>query len=100
MSTDQTRPLSTGAGPETAGEGNAPAEPRPWPPRPAPLAGPAPFPVVLGILGLLLAGSVLVAETTEVSLPWSDLGPWSVVVGGLVVVLVGVLGLRSNRRRG
>jgi len=63
------------------------------------LTGPAPFALVLGLLGLLVAGSVLVGELTDVTLPWGDLGPWSVVAAGLVVLLVGAIGLRSSRTR-
>ena len=70
------------------------------PPEPQWLRGPAPFALVLGVLGLLVAGSVLVNELTEVSLPWGDLGPWSVVNAGVVVLLVGAIGLRSSRNRG
>jgi hypothetical protein len=63
------------------------------------LSGPAPFALVLGLLGLLVAGSVLVGELTDITLPWGDLGPWSVVAAGLVVLLVGAIGLRSSRSR-
>jgi hypothetical protein len=62
------------------------------------LRGPAPFAVVLGLLGLLVAGAVLLTELTDVRFPWADLGPWTVVAAGLVVVLVGAIGLRSSRR--
>ena len=61
--------------------------------------GPAPFAIILGILGLVVAGAVLLGELTDVSLPWNDLGPWSVVAAGLVVLLVGAIGLRSSRSR-
>ena len=54
---------------------------------------------MLGLLGLLVAGSVLLTELTDVTLPWGDLGPWSVVAAGLVVLLVGAIGLRSSRSR-
>jgi hypothetical protein len=78
----------------------APAIPAPaTPPEPQWLSGPAPFALVLGLLGLLVAGSVLVGELTDITLPWGDLGPWSVVAAGLVVLLVGAIGLRSSRTR-
>ncbi|QIM21603.1 hypothetical protein G7075_11480 [Phycicoccus sp. HDW14] len=60
-------------------------------------SGPAPFALLLGILGLLTAGAVLVTELTDVSVPWSDLGPWTIVGGGALVLLVGLVGLRSSR---
>ena len=66
---------------------------QPW------IEGPAPFAIILGILGLVVAGAVLVGELTDLSLPWNDLGPWSVVAAGLVVLLVGAIGLRSSRTR-
>ncbi|HET7820703.1 MAG TPA: hypothetical protein VFL10_04190 [Ornithinibacter sp.] len=78
----------------------APRPAPPTPPEPTYLSGPAPFALVLGLLGLLVAGSVLVNELTDISLPWGDLGPWSVVAAGLVVLLVGAIGLRSSRNRG
>ena len=70
------------------------------PPEPVWLQGPAPFAIVLGILGLLVAGVTLLRELTDVTLPWTDLGPWSVVAAGLVVLVVGAIGLRSSRARG
>jgi hypothetical protein len=70
------------------------------PPEPQWLKGPAPFALVLGLLGLVVAGSTLLAELTDLSLPWNDLGPWSVVAAGIVVLLVGAIGLRSSRNRG
>ncbi|QKE85689.1 hypothetical protein [Arthrobacter sp. NEB 688] len=59
--------------------------------------GPAPFALILGVLGLVTAGAVIVTEVADVSIPWSDLGPWTVVAGGALVVLVGLLGLRGSR---
>lgn len=61
--------------------------------------GPAPFALLLGILGLVTAGLVLLTELTDVSVPWNDLGPWTIVGGGAVVLLVGLIGLRSSRDR-
>jgi hypothetical protein len=97
---DPSDAAATGA--TTTATGPAPATPRiPAPDSPEPqwLTGPAPFALVLGLLGLLVAGSVLVAELTDITLPWGDLGPWSVVAAGLVVLLVGAIGLRSSRTR-
>ena len=86
---------TTASGPTAVGTPRpattAPAD-GPW------LDGPAPFAIVLGLLGLLTAGAVLLTELTDVTFPWADLGPWTVVAAGLVVVIVGVIGLRSSRR--
>jgi hypothetical protein len=61
------------------------------------LSGPAPFPIVLGLLGLLTAFGVLIADVTDLSVPWTDLGPWTVVLAGVVILIVGAIGLRSSR---
>ena len=93
-------PTTGGTMTETAPAPAAPGIPAPaTPPEPEWLTGPAPFALVLGLLGLLVAGSVLVGELTDITLPWGDLGPWSVVAAGLVVLLVGAIGLRSSRSR-
>ena len=83
----------------TPAPGSAPASNATDAPEQEWLTGPAPFALVLGLLGLLVAGSVLVGELTDVTLPWGDLGPWSVVAAGLGVLLVGAIGLRSSRSR-
>ncbi|MGL5852834.1 MAG: hypothetical protein ACRCZD_18805 [Phycicoccus sp.] len=69
-------------------------------PAPSYRTGPAPVALVIGLLGLVLAVSVLLTEVTELGVPWDDVGPWSVVVAGAVILLVGTLGLRSSRSRG
>ena len=59
--------------------------------------GPAPFAVVLGLLGLVVAAVTLFSEIVGFDIPWGDLGPWSVVGAGVLVLLVGGLGLRASR---
>ena len=61
------------------------------------LSGPAPFPIVVGLLGLLTALGVVVADLTDLTVPWTDLGPWTVVVAGVVILVVGAIGLRGSR---
>ena len=82
-----------------ADEGRTHLETVPGPVEPRWRRGPAPFALLLGILGLVTAGAVVVSEVADVSIPWSDLGPWTVVAGGVLVVLVGLLGLRGSRER-
>jgi hypothetical protein len=67
------------------------------PAEPGYLTGPAPFPIVVGLLGLLTALGVLIAEATDLTVPWTDLGPWTVVLAGVVILVVGAIGLRSSR---
>ncbi len=59
--------------------------------------GPAPFAIVLGLLGLVVAAVTLFAEVVGIDVPWGDLGPWTVVGAGVLVLLVGGLGLRASR---
>jgi hypothetical protein len=98
-STPATAPAAIGTATATATMPAPTPAPAPAPVEPEYLRGPAPFALVLGLLGLVVAGSVLVGELTDVSLPWNDLGPWSVVAAGVLVLLVGAIGLRSSRAR-
>ncbi len=95
---DTTRPLSTDLGLDDDATTSDPSGAAPdAPPAPRYRSGPAPFALLLGILGLVTAGAVLLTELADVTLPWNDLGPWTIVAGGAVVLLVGLIGLRSNR---
>ena len=103
MSTDDTRPLTEDLG-MTSDES---PEPRPTEdtttdeaaqtPAVVHRTGPAPFALLLGMLGLAVAAAVLIAEVVDVAPRWSVVGPWAVVGGGVFIVVVGLLGLRSNR---
>ncbi len=102
MSTDDTTVTPIPDGPDTGADPHATTPAPPAGPAPAPpvyRSGPAPLAVFLGAAGLLLAVAVLVGELADVAIPWSGLGPWMVVGSGLLVVLVGLLGLRANRRQ-
>ena len=94
MSThDQTTPTTTGTDVATATTGTAAGAAT----EPTYLSGPAPFPIVLGLLGLLTAIGVVIADLTDLTVPWTDLGPWTVVLAGVVILVVGAIGLRSSR---
>lgn len=69
----------------------------PSPPAREYVQGPAPFAVVLGLLGLVVAAATLFTEVVGIDVPWGDLGPWAVVGAGVLVLLVGGLGLRASR---
>jgi len=79
---------------------HSPATQAPALPEPVYPEGPAPFAVVLGLLGLLFASTTLFTQLTDVAVPWTQLGPWTVVAAGLLVVVIGAIGLRSSRTRG
>ncbi|HWS58460.1 MAG TPA: hypothetical protein VN257_07975 [Actinotalea sp.] len=102
---DATIPAEATSPADAAIPADAPAAPLTpaAPPTPAPetlyLRGPAPFAITLGLLGLVIAGATFVTEVTDISLPWTELGPWTVVAAGLVVLLVGAIGLRGSRTR-
>lgn len=86
---------ATAVRPATGTATAAPAAPA-APPREY-VKGPAPFAVVLGLLGLVVAAVTLFTEIVGLDIPWGDLGPWSVVGAGVLVLLVGGLGLRASR---
>jgi len=91
-------PVMTAAAP-TASTASTTTTTATEPPEQEWLKGPAPFALVLGLLGLVVAGATLLSELADVNVPWDDLGPWSVVAAGIVVLLVGAIGLRSSRAR-
>lgn len=95
---DATHPTDGPAAPAGTASASTTAQPTPAPEAPY-LRGPAPFAITLGLLGLVVAGATLLTELTDVTMPWTDLGPWSVVAAGLVVLIVGAIGLRGSRTR-
>lgn len=61
--------------------------------------GPAPFPIALGLLGLIVAVLVGTTQITSVDVNWRVAGPASIVVLGAALLLIGAAGLLSSRRR-
>lgn len=63
-------------------------------------SGPAPTTSVLGLLGLLTAIAVLLSQATDLDIPWGVVGPVAVVGAGVLLVVLGLAGLRGQRFRG
>ena len=61
--------------------------------------GPAPFAIIVGVLGLAMAALLTVTELTTVTIPWRVAGPISIVVLGGLILAIGAFGLVSSRRR-
>ncbi|MFC7491414.1 MULTISPECIES: hypothetical protein [unclassified Knoellia] len=62
-------------------------------------SGPAPTTSVFGLLGLLGAIAVLVSQATDLDIPWGVVGPVAVVGAGVLLVVLGLAGLRGQRFR-
>lgn len=67
---------------------------------PAPLyrTGPAIVPVIVGVLGLVVAGLVLLQTASDLTLDWSRFGPAAIIVTGLTFVVLGLFGMRQRGR--
>lgn len=77
--------------------GTSPVPPLPpLPPRPRGPHAPA---IVLGIVCLAVAAVVLAQELGHLSVDWGDVGPLGIIVTGAVLVLLGLVGLLSSRRK-
>lgn len=63
-------------------------------------SGPAPTTSVIGLLGLLTVIAVLVTQATDLDIPWGVVGPVAVVGAGVLLVVLGLAGLRGQRFRG
>ena len=63
-------------------------------------SGPAPTTSVVGLLGLLTVIAVLVAQATDLDVAWNVVGPVAVVGAGVLLVVLGLAGLRGQRFRG
>ncbi|GAA4111169.1 hypothetical protein GCM10022415_05220 [Knoellia locipacati] len=63
-------------------------------------SGPAPMTSVVGLLGLLTVIAVLLAQATDLDIPWGVVGPVAVVGSGVLLVVLGLAGLRGQRYRG
>ncbi len=94
----------------------APAQGPEWTPsyptaRPAPsgpvstapvpvITGPAPVPIILGILGLVIAVTAVVTRAADLIIDWGRAGPVTVLGAGLLLVVFGLIGMRGRSRTG
>ncbi|PRY60066.1 hypothetical protein BCF74_10810 [Knoellia remsis] len=84
-------------------EPTAPVPPVAQPPAvaaPAYKSGPAPTTSVIGLLGLLTAIAVIVGQATDLDIRWGVVGPVAVVGAGVLLVVLGLAGLRGQQFRG
>lgn len=72
------------------------AWPPPVPDRPTGPHAPA---IVLGLVCLAVAVIVLAQEVGSLSVDWGDVGPLGIVATGAVLVLFGLVGLLTSRRK-
>ena len=76
------------------------ADTQEWPPpQPARPTGLHLPPLVLGLVCLAVAGLALWQELGDVSIDWGDIGPLGIVAVGGVLVLLGLVGLATSRRK-
>ena len=61
--------------------------------------GPHAAAILLGVFAVAVAALAILRETTDLTVNWSQLGPGSVIVAGLLLLLIGVVGL-TRRERG
>ncbi len=60
---------------------------------PARRKGPNVSAIILGLVAMVLAGLIIVNETTGLQVDWSQLGPGAIVGIGLLLVILGAIGL-------
>ena len=68
-------------------------------PAPARPSGPHLPPIVLGLACLVIAGLALAQELGHLQVDWGDVGPLGIVAAGAVLVVLGLVGLLTSRRR-
>ncbi|MEO6413697.1 MAG: hypothetical protein ABIO48_14010 [Pedococcus sp.] len=76
--------------------GDTEAWPPPIPDRPSGPHAPA---IVLGLVCLAVAVIVMAQEVGRLSVDWGDVGPVGIIATGAVLVLFGLVGLLTSRRK-
>ena len=81
-------------------EAPAAADEAVWPPTvPERPSGPHAPAIVLGLVCLAVAAIVLAQEVGSLNVDWGDVGPLGIVATGALLVLFGLAGLLSSRRK-
>ncbi|KGN33013.1 hypothetical protein N802_15965 [Knoellia sinensis KCTC 19936] len=62
-------------------------------------SGPAPTTSVIGLIGVLVAIAVLVTQVADLDIRWDIAGPVTAVGAGVLLVVLGLAGLRGQRFR-
>jgi hypothetical protein len=76
------------------------ADPEAWPPPiPDRPSGPHAPAIVLGLVCLAVAVIVLAQEVGSLSVDWGDVGPVGIIATGALLVLFGLVGLLTSRRK-
>lgn len=99
-STPHTEPASDQTTPQPAAHpASTPMDPRatPYGGEPEYLTGPAPTPVIIGLVGLLALVSFLVWALSDWVVNWAVAVPAGIVGLGAVIVALGLAGLRRPR---
>lgn len=69
----------------------------PTPVEPVYLKGAAPTPIIIGLIGLLTLAGCAVWSLTDWSVNWAVAAPVGIVLLGVVIIVLGVAGLRRPR---
>lgn len=91
--------MSTENLPETTPEDGPQHEPQNGPQSPPYRTGLSVGTVLLGLLAIALAAYTVAEQLTDIAIDWNRFGPFSALAAGLVLVLLGLWGMTSNRRR-
>lgn len=89
-----------GSGTDGSATDGSVADEAAWPPAtPERPTGPHAPAIVLGLVCLAVAVIVLAQELGSLTVDWGDVGPFGIVAAGALLVLFGLVGLLTSRRK-